>query len=1310
MPSNSTGSDQINADSSIGAFTSSLLVNTAVAAAMFVAFCIVRHWNRKIFQPRTYLVPEDVRSPPLPPGIFSWVTASFSVRDNELLDKVGLDAYMFLRFLRMSAMFFAGCTLLGIPILIPINVVNGSNVGGLANMTIGNVRESWRLWFHLILTILFCSSAVILLWREMQEYTRRRHAFLLSEKHAKTPQATTILVTAIPDGLNTEDALHPKNIVELCKERDQIVKKLEMAIYNYIRSAYGKKKRKKEHEEKEPVRPVGRTSIIPCVGKKVDLIDVYSNRLAQLNREISGAQEVGTVKTLNSAFIQFHTQFAAHSAVQTVVHPTTFNMTPMYAEISPLDVVWDNMDMHIVIRKFRHFLSLGAATALALFWTVPVIFVSSIANIASIVETFQFLAFLQDLPPKALGIIEGVLPPLFLAILMALLPMILTMMANNEGHVRYSAITLSVMSKYFFFLVVNVLLISTLTGGFLTTWDTISKGGFNFMEIINLLSVNLPRASTFFITYTLLKGFTGPVLELLQITPLILNFLFTTLLAKSPRQIWDVQGRLISVDYGIIFPLQTLMFCIGIVFSTMAPLILPFVTFYFIMFYFVYRHQFLYIYHQPIDTGGLAFPKAVKQSYTGIFICEITILGIFLAKQATLNIVPQMVLLGILIVATAFSLSSLNQAFNPLVTFLPVALFSKDLHVDKDGFVTNGNPAKAFAQVFVSTIAGAEEGVKSVKTRAQHFIAKLTGVQEDTSVMAMDNLSNRNLTRVSDVPTIDGANHPDQSQSPQPQSPSQLQSTPQPQSPPQLQSQPQFEMSKQEYYDTVEIDSYNRASSIMKPGGPYEHSPSYDQHIHPLAGALDQHIHPFAGANLDQREYSSQHLSSPPLLHPYMQPGRSESSLRDRSASFASKPASVMDRPVSYMDRPVSFKMSDNALSGRDNQLPEPSPVDIELERMQDRAYCHPAIYNVQTPVWLPQDARGLVQEVISKLTSMGIVVATDGAGLNASTAKASVGNIIYAPVPFLNRGAMDDDFDDFGDIDESALAMTLEQEELESNLANQHLSHGNNSNVYNKNSFAGQSMSAPRNSFPQPNGVSIGGNKGPPGATNGTTTSHPRSTPAGLSAGLHIGQGVITAEDYEDFGDWTEGDLALAFDDDEFALPRGSATSSGSGLNQQQPQPPQDRTTWPNMNGNARATNPIPFQVQQRPQQQQAQHAKLFPIFGGNNGNNNQTPLQRAGSTEKRNTMQRQGSLAQPSINSATALSRTLSSSSTASSGTLNRAGSDFSTRSDSGNTIFNPSAWRPPTSAASALEPLTHHTIDYEAIKTWQHSSRQW
>jgi len=48
--------------------------------------------------------------------------------------------------------------LLAIPILIPLNVINGLGVGGLSVMTMGNVSENWRLWFHLILTILFCGK------------------------------------------------------------------------------------------------------------------------------------------------------------------------------------------------------------------------------------------------------------------------------------------------------------------------------------------------------------------------------------------------------------------------------------------------------------------------------------------------------------------------------------------------------------------------------------------------------------------------------------------------------------------------------------------------------------------------------------------------------------------------------------------------------------------------------------------------------------------------------------------------------------------------------------------------------------------------------------------------------------------------------------------------------------------------------------------------------------------------------------------------------------------------------------------------
>jgi len=60
-----------------------------------------------------------------------------------------------------TRLLFGGCTLLALPVLIPLNMVDGINQGGLASMNIGNINQAWRLWFHLALTYIFCSEYLI---------------------------------------------------------------------------------------------------------------------------------------------------------------------------------------------------------------------------------------------------------------------------------------------------------------------------------------------------------------------------------------------------------------------------------------------------------------------------------------------------------------------------------------------------------------------------------------------------------------------------------------------------------------------------------------------------------------------------------------------------------------------------------------------------------------------------------------------------------------------------------------------------------------------------------------------------------------------------------------------------------------------------------------------------------------------------------------------------------------------------------------------------------------------------------------------
>ena len=85
---------------------------------------------------------------------------------------------------------------------------------------------------------------------------------------------------------------------------------------------------------------------LPFLGKKVDTIDYCRREVARLNVEIEEDQkEPEKFPLMNSAFVQFNHQVAAHMACQTVSHHTPNQMAPRVVEISPDDVLWDNMSI-----------------------------------------------------------------------------------------------------------------------------------------------------------------------------------------------------------------------------------------------------------------------------------------------------------------------------------------------------------------------------------------------------------------------------------------------------------------------------------------------------------------------------------------------------------------------------------------------------------------------------------------------------------------------------------------------------------------------------------------------------------------------------------------------------------------------------------------------------------------------------------------------------------------------------------------------------------------------------------------------------
>lgn len=165
---------------------------------------------------------------------------------------------------------------------------------------------------------------------------------------------------------------------------------------------------------------------IPLLGRKVDTIYYCRREVARLNVEIEqDQQEPEKYPLMNSAFIQFNHQVAAHMACQSLSHHVPQHMCPRHIEVNPDDVIWDNMKISWWQRYVRIFFVTVAVGGLIIGWAFPVAVVGLVSQIDYLTEVVSWLSWINRLPNTVVGLIQGILPPLGLAILMALLPIIL---------------------------------------------------------------------------------------------------------------------------------------------------------------------------------------------------------------------------------------------------------------------------------------------------------------------------------------------------------------------------------------------------------------------------------------------------------------------------------------------------------------------------------------------------------------------------------------------------------------------------------------------------------------------------------------------------------------------------------------------------------------------------------------------------------------------------------------------------------------------------------------------------------------------
>lgn len=91
---------------SLSGMVSTLVPVAITAGVYFLIFIILRRSNRRYYAPRSYIgsLRENERTPALPGGYLNWITKFGKIPDSLALQTQSLDAYLYLRFIRVCAL------------------------------------------------------------------------------------------------------------------------------------------------------------------------------------------------------------------------------------------------------------------------------------------------------------------------------------------------------------------------------------------------------------------------------------------------------------------------------------------------------------------------------------------------------------------------------------------------------------------------------------------------------------------------------------------------------------------------------------------------------------------------------------------------------------------------------------------------------------------------------------------------------------------------------------------------------------------------------------------------------------------------------------------------------------------------------------------------------------------------------------------------------------------------------------------------------------------------------------------------------
>jgi hypothetical protein len=588
----------------------------------------------------------------------------FKTNEPEYVEKIGLDATIFLRFARMCRNMFVVLAIVACAIIVPVNVIKSVEFqknfdGDMSSKAIFLMtpRDLFGQVFWAFVVLAYVIDIIVcgFLWWMYRAVHRLRRQYLEHPDYQNSLYARTLMITdvgrsfrsdqgivEITDSLKTTPEVprasvgrNVKDIPDLIEAHEEAVIELEKILAKYLKNP------NKLPAERPLCTPSKKDPEYTDRTQKVDAIDYLTARIKRLETQIKEVREtIDKRDALSYGFASYETIDSAHmvafAARSKHVKGTTVRLAP-----KPKDIIWKNLTLDPKTRRWRRIVNNFWITLLTLLYFIPnaliAVFLSKLSNLGFVWPEFQVeLGKHSDF----WAVVQGLAAPALTSLFYYFLPIIFRRLSIKAGDLTKTSRERHVTAQLYAFFVFNNLfvfsLFSAVFGMVVMIVNLAAEQHVPFMDILRQIAFfdttmrTLCEVSPFWVTWLVQRNL-GAAIDLAQAVNLAWGSFSRKFLNPTPRELISRTAPP-PFDYASYYNYFLFYSTVALCFAPLQPITLVIVAIYFTLDSWMKKYLLMYVFCTKNESGGAFWRVLFNRMLVGTFLSNCIVALLVVAR------------------------------------------------------------------------------------------------------------------------------------------------------------------------------------------------------------------------------------------------------------------------------------------------------------------------------------------------------------------------------------------------------------------------------------------------------------------------------------------------------------------------------------------------------------------------------------------------------------------------------------------------------------------------------------------------------